>query len=337
MNKENKLVPQLRFPEFVNEEEWEEKELEDVCEVNPKISKLPEKFVYIDLESVENGTLLQRKIIKKDSAPSRAQRLLKNDDVIFQMVRPYQKNNYYFIKRDNYEYVASTGYAQLRAFESSRYLYQFIHTDKFVANVLEKCTGSNYPAINSSDLSKLKVQIPKPTEQQKIASCLSSLDELIAAESQKLEALKEHKKGLMQNLFPQEGETVPKLRFKEFVNDGDWEESSLKNVFSIFQGFAFSSQDSVPKGIRWLKIADVGFQLMKNDTPAYLPYEYKEQFQKFLVKKGDYVIALTRPILNMKLKIAPVDDIFHDALLNQRVGKIVTTNNSCFVYYLLQN
>src|SRR5690606_15475726 len=126
-----------------------------------------------------------RRVIQKEGAPSRAQRLLKDKDVIFQMVRPYQKNNYYFNRSDDSEYVASTGYAQLRAFESSMYLYQFIHTDKFVSKVLDKCTGSNYPAINSSDLSKIMVQIPKPKEQQKIAWCLSSLDELIKEQAEK--------------------------------------------------------------------------------------------------------------------------------------------------------
>ncbi|WP_262250159.1 restriction endonuclease subunit S [Parapedobacter soli] len=229
MNKP-KNIPELRFPEFVNDGEWEEKELNEACDINPKVSQLPEKFVYIDLESVENGILLQKKIISSEGAPSRAQRLLKDDDVIFQMVRPYQKNNYYFKKDDDVDYVASTGYAQLRSFESSMYLYQFIHTDSFVSNVLKKCTGSNYPAINSYDLSKIPIQIPKPQEQQKIASCLSSLDEVIAAHSQKLDALKDHKKGLMQNLFPQEGETVPKVRFPGFEKDGNWEEEKLGDI-----------------------------------------------------------------------------------------------------------
>lgn len=197
-----KNVPNYRFLEFVNDGEWVEKRLDKVCEINPKVPQLPEQFVYIDLESVENGNLLQKKIINSKGAPSRAQRLLKENDVIFQSVRPYQMNNYYFKKDENFDFVASTGYAQLRSFESSMYLYQFIHTDRFVANVLEKCTGSNYPAINSSDLSQIFVQIPKPQEQQKIASCLSSLDVLIKAQADKIEVLKLHKKGLMQGLFP---------------------------------------------------------------------------------------------------------------------------------------
>ncbi len=200
---EGQKVPNYRFPNFEKDGEWVEKELEKVCEVNPRVSELPDEFVYVDLESVSDGLLLKRNIIKKEGAPSRAQRLIQNKDVIYQMVRPYQKNNYYFIKSDEYEYVASTGYAQLRAFNSSRFLFQLIHTDRFVSSVLDKCTGSNYPAINSSALKQIKVQIP-PTkiEQKEIASCLSAVDVLIKAQSEKIEQLQQHKKGLMQGLFP---------------------------------------------------------------------------------------------------------------------------------------
>jgi type I restriction enzyme S subunit len=229
-------VPELRFPEFVDDGEWMEKKLKEVCNINPSNTRLPNEFIYIDLESVAAGKLLKRNIINLENAPSRAQRLLENGDIIYQMVRPYQKNNYFFDSCDKHNYVASTGYALLRSYQSKMYLYQYVHSDNFVNRVLSKCTGSNYPAINSSDLSQIKVEIPKPQEQQKIASCLSSLDELITAHSQKLELLKDHKKGLMQNLFPQEGETVPKYRFPEFENDGEWVEEPLSSKVSVIDG-----------------------------------------------------------------------------------------------------
>jgi type I restriction enzyme S subunit len=224
------LVPRLRFPEFQEAGEWTEKELAQVCEFNPPARSLPESFVYIDLESVEEGKLLQKRTISRTGAPSRAQRLLVRRDIIFQMVRPYQKNNYFFMPDDDIEYVASTGYAQLRAHESNTYLFQYLHHDGFVNRVLEKCTGSNYPAINSSSLSTILVEIPEPKEQQKIADCLSSLDALIAAHADKLDALKTHKKGLMQQLFPREGETVPRLRFPEFREAGEWEPKLLGSL-----------------------------------------------------------------------------------------------------------
>ena len=222
-----RLVPRLRFPEFRETDEWTSKKLKDACEVNPTNSVLPDKFVYIDLESVEAGKLTARKTINSDEAPSRAQRLLQLGDVIFQVVRPYQRNNFHFKTNDSLEYVASTGYAQLRAKDSADFLFQTVHADGFVDRVIAKCTGSSYPAINSSDLAEVPLAIPRLEEQKKIADCLSSVDELIAAQARKVDALKTHKKGLMQQLFPREGETEPRLRLSEFLGAREWQERKM--------------------------------------------------------------------------------------------------------------
>ncbi len=200
--REGETVPRLRFPEFREAEEWITKSLKNACEVNPANSELPEQFVYVDLESVEAGQLKARKIVNRDEAPSRAQRLLRFGDVIFQIVRPYQRNNLHFKIEEDIRYVASTGYAQLRANESDDFLFQAVHTDDFVERVIAKCTGSSYPAINSSDLADISLVIPSKAEQQKIADCLSSLDNLITAQSRRVDDLKTHKKGMMQQLFP---------------------------------------------------------------------------------------------------------------------------------------
>lgn len=84
--------------------------------------------------------------------------------------------------------------------------------------------------ISYKQFSELELPIPPRDEQQKIADCLSSLDDLIAAETQKLDTLKTHKKGLMQQLFPREGETQPRLRFPEFQNAGEWEVKKLNQL-----------------------------------------------------------------------------------------------------------
>ncbi len=229
-------MPRLRFPEFRDAGKWEVKRLDRTCEINPQSSELPNVFIYIDLESVIDGQLIQRKEITREHAPIRAQRLLKNGDIIYQTVRPYQKNNYYCEFKDEHKYVASTGYAQLRPFENSKFLYHLLHTDNFVAKVLSKCAGANYPAINSSDLASTDVLIPFLPEQQKIADCLSSLDEAIELEAQKLEALKTHKKGLMQQLFPREGETTPRLHFPEFRNAGEWIRTPVSEFGKVVTG-----------------------------------------------------------------------------------------------------
>ena len=179
--------------------DWEEKQLGEVCKVNPKVSNLPSEFVYIDLESVVSGSLIKESKILKAEAPSRAQRLLAKHDVLFQMVRPYQKNNYYFNTEG--DYVASTGYAQLRATGSAKFLYQIIHTNAFVNKVLGRCTGTSYPAINSSDLGKIHLSMPSLLEQQKIANFLSALDQKIDLIATELNLAKTFKKGLLQQMF----------------------------------------------------------------------------------------------------------------------------------------
>ena len=220
------FVPKLRFPEFRDGPRWDLLSLSSASDVNPSNNGLPELFIYIDLESVKSSMHIERKQISRNAAPSRAQRLLSRKDIIYQTVRPYERNNFFFDINDGYEYVASTGYAQLRAHECPEFLYQLLHTDWFVSSVLARCAGSNYPAINPSDLASIHVALPRKPEQRKIADCLGSLDDLIAAEGRKLDALRQHKKGLMQQLFPQPGETVPRLQFPEFQNAGVWEEET---------------------------------------------------------------------------------------------------------------
>lgn len=95
-------------------------------------------------------------------------------------------------------------------------------------------------SINDSDLMALPIPVPAGTtsvaEQQKIADCLSSLDELIVAQARKVDALKTHKNGLMQQLFPREGETQPRLRFLEFRDAGEWESKTLVDACKMQAG-----------------------------------------------------------------------------------------------------
>jgi len=219
---EKQRVPMLRFPHF--EGEWKEKKLNDISSVNPSCKNLPDEFVYIDLESVKEGILLKENRITREDSPSRAQRILLKEDILFQTVRPYQKNNYYFTKDG--QYVASTGYAQIRAFSDSKFLYHSLHLETFVKKVLIRCTGTSYPAINSSDLAKIKLLIPTLPEQQKIASFFTSIDKKIELLKKKHSLLEQYKKGVMQKIFAQE------IRFKDENGKKypDWEEKKLGEV-----------------------------------------------------------------------------------------------------------
>ncbi|MHC1695002.1 MAG: restriction endonuclease subunit S [Eubacteriales bacterium] len=170
-------------------------------DINPRTSSLPRCFYYIDLESVISGELLKRDIFEKTNAPSRAQRLLKTNDILFQMVRPYQQNNYFFEQEFDLPSVASTGYAQIRTSQNPKFIYYALHTGKVLRSVIAKCTGSNYPAINSTEIKRVSIIMPSIDEQDRVVEQLSSVDQKIQTESNYLAKLQDIKQGLMQDLL----------------------------------------------------------------------------------------------------------------------------------------
>ena len=337
------LVPKLRFPEFRDAEWWKVTPLQTIAR------PVADRAVTGDADNIlslsgEHGLVLQSDYFGKKIAGDSAERYLKllRNDFVYND-RTTKASTFGTIKRlSKYDGgIVSPIYKCFRFHSDENpvfwewYFESGSHEAALRGLVNE---GARAGRFNISISQFLSTAAPRPeeSEQQKIAECLSSVDELIAAQARKVDALKTHKKGLMQQLFPREGETQPRLRFPEFQNAGEWEEKPLKEVFSIFQGFAFSSNDSVSEGVRWLKIADVSIQQMNHCAASYLPPDYQGKYQKFAVKRGDYVMALTRPILSKQLKMAPVDEVFDGALLNQRVGKLVTAQDITFVYFLLQ-
>ena len=211
-NNENKVlnVPHLRFPEFSGE--WEMVSLQDIATINPKSDPLQNTFIYIDLEAVEKGELRKIQEIMREEAPSRAQRVIDNNDIPFQCVRPYQKNNYIhrILNTSNQQWVASTGYAQIRTTELPNYIYHLLNTDEFNRKVMVRCTGSSYPAINSEDLATIHLYYtPDKKEQLKISRLLDLLDKRIATQNKIIEDLKKLKSAISERLFKSvKGSTV---------------------------------------------------------------------------------------------------------------------------------
>lgn len=191
-------VPRIRFKGFTGD--WEQCKLGSIAIINPK-SELPEQFKYIDLESVVGTSLLGYSVVERENAPSRAQRLAIEGDVFYQTVRPYQRNNYLYEETDR-DYVFSTGYAQLRTSLDSYFLLTLLQNDNFVKIVLDNCTGTSYPAINSSALSKIPISTPKSIDETiKIGNTFRKLDNLITLHQRKLDQLQTMKKFMLQNMF----------------------------------------------------------------------------------------------------------------------------------------
>ena len=108
--------------------------------------------------------------------------------------------------------------------------------------------GATRYNISRAIFRSLPIPIPSRPEQQKIADCLNSLDDLVAAEDRKLEALKQHKHGLMQQVFPEEGETQPRLRFPEFRNAPGWVQTPLGEAFKTITNGRANAQDHQDDG-----------------------------------------------------------------------------------------
>lgn len=127
-------------------------------------------------------------------------------------------------------------------------------------NLNQYATGQAQPGLSVQVLEQVSAYIPfEQREQKKIADCLTSLDGLIAAEGRKLEALKAHKKGLIQHLFPQPGETQPRLRFPEFRDQGEWEEKALGDVSDVLMCRRIYANETNPNGgVPFYKIGTLG-------------------------------------------------------------------------------
>ena len=282
-------TPNVRFKGFT--EDWEQRKLGEVAEFNPK-SELPEVFEYVDLESVVGTEMVSHRTEIKDSAPSRAQRLAQVGDVFYQTVRPYQKNNYLFEKPDN-NYVFSTGYAQLRPFIDARFLMSYLQTEDFVKVVMDNCTGTSYPAINSSDLANIKISLSNnSTEQQQIGTYFSNLGNLITLHQQKCDETKELKKYMLQNMFPQKDEKVPKIRFDGFT--GDWEQRKLNEVAEkICVGFVGTCEKfyTDESGVPMYRTGNLNGLSLNRDDLKYVTNEFHQHNQKSQLKAGDILIA----------------------------------------------
>ena len=171
----------------------------------------------------------------------------------------------------------------------------------------------------------------KTGEQQKIADCLSSLDELIVAQARKVDALKTHKKGLMQQLFPREGETQPRLRFLEFRDAGEWEDQSIGNIGKVVTGSTPSTAQPAfyGGGIPFVSPADISDMRFVDQTKTTLTQEGYAQTRP--IRAGSVLFVC------IGSTIGKVAQNIHDCATNQQINAIIpnSKHSEGFVYFAL--
>ena len=229
-NEKQNIVPELRFPEFQNN--WNIVKLKDVSTYfNGKSFEgnvqAKGNYELITLKSIDtDGNLVHSNRFINDKVPTLAKETLV---MILSEQAPGLLGMTAIIPEEN-KYVLNQRVAEIRPNKKveSYFLSKAINSNQAYFSRLG--AGMKVQNISKPNVENYEFGIPIISEQQKIANCLSSLDEVITAETEKLNLLQVHKKGLLQQLFPAEGENQPQYRFPEFENDGEWEEEKLGNV-----------------------------------------------------------------------------------------------------------
>jgi type I restriction enzyme, S subunit len=258
-------VPRLRFPEFRNKAEWHVKKLNDLL-FETKTRNRTLELGPADVLSVsgEHGCVNQIEFMGRSYAGVSVKdyHVVEHGDVVYTK-SPLKKNPFGIIKENKGKRgIVSTLYAVYRPFPdcSATYLDHFFSGDYNLNAYLQpivKKGAKNDMKVNNADVLKGNICAPELPEQKKIAECLSSVDELIAAQARKVDALKTHKKCLMQQLFPREGETQPRLRFPEFQNTAEWAVKPLGEVFPITSSKRVHESDWTPAGVPFYRAREI--------------------------------------------------------------------------------
>ena len=248
----NTAVPKLRFPEFEGAGDWEEKKLGELTYPISERNKADKKLPIYSISNV-NGFVPQSSQFEGVDSHKRG----------------YNVSLYKVVGGNTFAYnparinIGSIGYSgelnevlisslyvcfQTNDKLNDTFLLYFLKSAAFNQAVNDTVEGGISSYLFYDNLAIIKIQVPSLLEQQKISAALSSLDDLITVQSAKLVALQAHKRGLMQGLFPAEGETVPKLRFPEFLEAAGWKKVKLSTQVELISGLHLSPDEYAPQG-----------------------------------------------------------------------------------------
>jgi type I restriction enzyme, S subunit len=299
-NNDNKLVPKLRFPEFEKDGEWERNRLDEIAEFlkGKGISKadINEKGVLPCIRYGELYTYYSEVIneIKSFTNISPEDLLLSEENDVIIPSSGETKEDIATASCVKLKGVALGGDLNVLRSELDGEFLAYYLSHGLKKAISKIAQGDAVVHLYSNQLKKLNVCTPRiKKEQQKIAACLSSLDEVLAAESQKLELLQDHKKGLLQNLLPQEGETVPAFRFKEFEGSGEWEETRLDEICKFIRGpfgGALKKEIFVPAGYA---VYEQSHAIYADFTSFryFITEEKYNELKRFAVQSNDIIMS----------------------------------------------
>ena len=299
MSKKKKLIPELRFPEFKNEGDWQ---INSIGEVFKSFSggtpSTSEKIYYGgDIPFIRSAEINEREtelFLTKEGLKNSSAKLVNKGDLLVALYGANSGDS--AISKINGAINQAILCLQSEYSNAFTYNYLTLKKDWIVSKYIQGGQGN----LSGDIVKSIPVPFPKTLEQQKIASCLSSLDDLIEAHSLKLDLIKNHKKGLMQNLFPQEGEKAPKFRFREFKRDGAWIKETVGDVydFKVTNSFAREYLNYEVGSVKNIHYGDIHtkfntlFDITKENVPYINPDVTIEKIRKeSYCSVGDIIFA----------------------------------------------
>lgn len=293
------FVPKLRFPEFIDHGPWDAKPLDDLC------NRLSETVGDTQLTPVSisagKGFVPQAEKFGRDISGSQYRKYIRLRHGDFAYNRGNSKRFpqgcvYQLTEFD--EAAASNAFYCFRLHDHLQraFVLGFFenngHGRQLIRHITSGARSNGLLNISADTFFGVTVPVP-PTaaEQQKIADCLGSLDDLIVAEGGKLKALRQHKQGLMQQLFPQEGERRPRLRFAEFHDAGEWRPHKFGDfVVKSFYGTSASTSETGQYPV--LRMGNMGDGGLDFSNLVYIDLD-PEEFESFRLQKGDILLNRT--------------------------------------------
>jgi type I restriction enzyme S subunit len=292
------LVPKLRFPEFRDAGAWVPTPLRDTCEpISEKVGSV--KLTPVSI-SAGRGFVSQADKFGRDisGVQYRNYTYLRKGDFAYNKGNSLSFPQGYICQlREFDEAAASSAFICFRLHKGHQPAYfqalfdQNIHGRQLTSFITSGARSNGLLNIRTDDFYGVKIPLPADNaEQEKIADCLSSLDAVIAAEGDRLAALKDHKKGLMQQLFPAPNQTAPHCRFPEFQGKGEWEMKTIGSSSMSFSGGTPSSTEGKFYGgeIPFIRSAEIG----DNQTELMLSRDGLTQSAAKMVSVGDVLLAL---------------------------------------------
>ena len=323
--------PKIRFKGY--NDAWEQRKLGEVFEeyAEKNHPELPALTIIQGGGTVRRDESERNILYDKDNLSG--YKLVRKNDFIMHL-RSFEGG----LEKATSDGVISPAYHTFHGVEAdARFYYAYFRSYDFIKiKLVPHIYGiRDGKSIDVEGMKSIRIPYPSFAEQKKIGDYIDTLDKLITFYQYKCDETKTLKKYMLQKMFPKDGEKVPEIRFSGFTDA--WEQRKFSDCYRMSSGYAFKMSDYCDGGIGLINGESIQHGIINDDNLNHLPESFIQQYPDFVLKEGDIVVGLNRPITNGNLKIARIPSKYNDSLLYQRAGKIVYKENcdKNFSYVLL--